>query len=100
MKSPERNGGLTRLCGFLALTGASPFQGKKLSIQDPQVTHSIADKNNQYTIYNRNRKEFYLSQTEDDSPGNSLPDNSEELLRRSMVFSATVLCLVRTKYIK
>ena len=40
-----------------------------------------------------------MSQTEDYSPGDSLSDNSEELLQRSMVFS-TVLYLFRTKNIK
>ena len=45
------------------------------------------------------RKEFYLSQTEDYSPAGNLSDNSEELLQRSMVLD-TVSHLVRTKNIK
>lgn len=59
---------------------------------------AVNEKNPQ-TIYNRNSKEFYLSQTEDDSQEDRFSDNSEKLLCRSMVFS-TVLGLVRTKNIK
>ena len=44
-------------------------------------------------------EEFYLSQTEDYSPEDSLPDYSEKFLQRSMVFSK-VLYTVRTKNIK
>ena len=40
-----------------------------------------------------------MNQTEDYSPRDSLSDNPEELLWRSMVFS-TVLYLVRTKNIR
>ena len=40
-----------------------------------------------------------MSPTEDYSPEDSLSDNSEELLQRSVVFS-TVLHLVRTKNLK
>lgn len=57
------------------------------------------DENNPQTIYNKNSKEFYLSQTEDNSQEDRFSDNSEKLLCRSMVFS-TVLGLVRTKTIK
>ena len=57
------------------------------------------DENIQKTIYNRNIKEFYLSQTEDYSPEDRVSDNSEELLWRRMVLG-TVLYLVRTKNIK
>ena len=53
----------------------------------------------QRTIYGRNRKEFYVSQTEDYSPEDGLSDNSEELLQGSKVFS-TVFCLLRTKKIE
>ena len=49
--------------------------------------------------YNKETKEFYLSQTEDYSPAGNLSDNSEELLQRSMVLD-TVSHLVRTKNIK
>ena len=37
-------------------------------------------------------EEFYLSQSEGDSPEDSLSDNSEELLQRSMVFSTRFVC--------
>ena len=47
-------------------------------------------------ITNKNRKEFYLSQT---SPEAHFPDYSEKLLWRSRVFSP-VLYLIRTKNIK
>ena len=57
------------------------------------------NENNPQTIYNRNSKEFYLSQTEDSSQEDRFSDNSEKLLCRSVVFS-TVLGLVRTKNIK
>ena len=55
--------------------------------------------NNQYTICNRNRREFHVSQTEDCGPEDSLAGCSEDLLRRNSVAS-TVLCLVWTKNIK
>ena len=51
------------------------------------------------TEYNKERKEFYLSQTEDYSPTGNLSDDSEELLQRSRVLE-TVSHLVRTKNIK
>ena len=60
---------------------------------------SDINKNNQYTTYNKSRKKFYLSQTEDCSPEASFPDYREELLWRNILFS-TVLYLVRRKNIK
>ena len=53
----------------------------------PWGQNGCVDENNQQKIYNRNRKEFYLSQTEDHSTEDSLSDYSEKLLQRSMIFS-------------
>ena len=53
-----------------------------------EITHKL--------VYDRNRKEFYLSQTKECNPGDSVSVNSEELFWRSLVCS-TVLYLVRTK---
>ena len=41
-------------------------------------------------------EEFYLSQTEDYSPEDSLPDHSEKLLQRSMVFNSFTCCQNKT----
>ena len=70
------------------------------NIQSPSNTPlmTYVDRNTQ-TVYYRNRNEFYLSQTEVYNPEDSLSDNTEGLLPRSMVFS-TVLCLFGTKNIK
>ena len=45
-------------------------------------------------ICNRNRKEFYLSHSEDYSLEDSLSDNSEDPLQRSMVFSTDFFVFV------
>ena len=77
--------------------GHLPAKEREASVENNPV--DTVDENNQYTICNRNRNKFYLSQAEDYSPEDSLSDSSEELLRRSMVFNP-VLYLVRTKNIK
>ena len=51
------------------------------------------------TVNDRKRKEFYLSQTEDHSPDDSLSDNLRHCSGRSMVLG-TVLRLVRNETIK
>ena len=56
---------------------------------------TVADENNQWTVTNKNRKEFYLSKLRTSLEA-CFPDYSEKLLRRSRVFSTVFLSGQRT----
>ena len=71
----------------------------QVSLQKKNLPLSWIDRNNQQTIYNRNKKEFYLNHTEDIAQETASQITLKNYSGETCFFN-TVVYLVRTKNIK